>query len=183
MKQLCTLYNNGVVLKYVYIYVFLWLQGSLPQSRQSARLFLQSSELEHPPPPPQPPHPQASLSTSHFGFGNGGTLACGRGAGRVPIRARRQTLRYSRYICTLWSRGIEPQSFYEYNIEPYTCRSSLVSWSQSCLSQVDRPESPRGTCVGPSCTYVHTMHVYSILSKLTSLPSSISWRGNRAIRR
>ncbi len=53
MKQLCTLYNNGV-LKYVFIYVFLWLQGSLPQSRQSARLFLQSSELGTSPPPPNP---------------------------------------------------------------------------------------------------------------------------------
>jgi hypothetical protein len=54
------------------------------QGRQSAKLFLQSSEFElhHPltrrrvcPPPP-------------FGGGGGGTLACGRGGGRGPIPTR-----------------------------------------------------------------------------------------------
>ncbi len=32
-----------------------------------------------------------------------GAHSCGRGGGRVPIRTRRQTLWYSRYICTLWA--------------------------------------------------------------------------------
>ncbi len=36
-----------------------------------------------------------------FGSG-GGTFACGRGGGGVPIRTRWQTLWYSRYICPLW---------------------------------------------------------------------------------
>jgi hypothetical protein len=52
----------------------------ITQSRQSAKLFLQSSELglAHP------------------------TLACGRGVGGVPIPARGHTLWYSVYISTLW---------------------------------------------------------------------------------
>ncbi len=50
-----------------------------PQSRQSARLFLQSSELGHPPPLP---HPQANVSLT---LGPGGdTLACGRREGGGP---------------------------------------------------------------------------------------------------
>ncbi len=48
-----------------------------PRSRQSARLFLQSSELG-------PPHPQASVPP--FGSGGGDTLACVRGGCGVLIQ-------------------------------------------------------------------------------------------------
>ncbi len=61
-----------------------------PQSKQSAKLFLQSSELGLPIPttshaggcvsPPPPPVPGR------------GILACGRGGGGVPLRTRVQTL-------------------------------------------------------------------------------------------
>jgi hypothetical protein len=47
--------------------------GVYPQSRQSARLFLQSSELG---PPPQPSHPQASVSPPVW-FRGGGTHSLG----------------------------------------------------------------------------------------------------------
>ncbi len=62
--------------------------GYTPQSRQSARLFLQSSELGLPQPLTRrqvcPPHPLVP--------GGGGTLAGGRGGGRVPIPTRGLTL-------------------------------------------------------------------------------------------
>jgi hypothetical protein len=61
---------------------------SRTQSRQSIRLFLQSSELG------PPPHLQASVSPPPLVPG-GGTLACGRGVGEVPVRTRGETLWYS----------------------------------------------------------------------------------------
>jgi hypothetical protein len=64
------------------------------QIRQSAELFLQSSELGL-------PHPQASVPPPPLWFVGGYTLACGRGGGGVPIPTSGQTLWYSRYICTL----------------------------------------------------------------------------------
>jgi hypothetical protein len=57
------------------------------QSRKSATLFLQSSDLE-------PPDPQGSVSSPFGSGGGGGTFACGRGGGGVPIRTRGQTLWY-----------------------------------------------------------------------------------------
>jgi hypothetical protein len=59
------------------------------QSRQSAKLFLQSSELGLPP----TPHPQASVPP--LGSGGWGTLAGERVGGRVPIPTRGHKLRYS----------------------------------------------------------------------------------------
>jgi hypothetical protein len=61
--------------------------------------FSSRPELGQPP----PPHPQANTSPPLW-FRGTGTLSCGRGWGGVPIRTRRQTLWYSRYICTLWVR-------------------------------------------------------------------------------
>jgi hypothetical protein len=62
-----------------------------PQSRQSARLFLQSSELG----PPSPlTHRRVCLPLWCWGY----TLACGRGGGEgVPILTRRPTLWYCWY--------------------------------------------------------------------------------------
>jgi len=64
-----------------------------PQNRQSAKLFLQSSELvlPHPSPP---------------GSGGRGTLTGSgkRRVGRVPIPTRGHTLWYSLYIRALWGR-------------------------------------------------------------------------------
>jgi hypothetical protein len=65
-----------------------------PQSRNSAKFFLQSSELG----PPTPSH--AGECVPHLWFpGEGGALACERGGGVVPVRTRGQTLWYSRYTC------------------------------------------------------------------------------------
>ncbi len=61
------------------------------QSRQNARLLLQSSELGSP-----TTHSQASESPS-FGSGGGTHSLGGEGVG-VPILTRVQTLWYSRYI-------------------------------------------------------------------------------------
>jgi hypothetical protein len=76
-----------IVLKYLmnkhtlwWLSIQLYTFRSVPQSTQNARLFLQSSELGHPPP--------------HLG----GTHSCGREGGRVQIRTRGQTLWYSGYI-------------------------------------------------------------------------------------
>jgi len=72
-----------------------------PQSRQSAKLFLKSSELGLPQPLtrrqmcPPPLHAPGS--------GGRGTLAGKRGVGRVPIPTRGHKLWYSLYICNLWS--------------------------------------------------------------------------------
>jgi hypothetical protein len=67
-----------------------------PQSGQSAKLFLQSSELGL-------PHPHIRRRVCpHFNSGGGGaTLACGRGGRGVSILTRGQTLLYSVYIRTL----------------------------------------------------------------------------------
>jgi hypothetical protein len=70
----------------------------LPQSRQSAKLFLQSSELglPHPLPAGECAHPPLWLG------GGGGTLAYERGVGGIPIPTREHTQWYSVYISTLW---------------------------------------------------------------------------------
>jgi hypothetical protein len=71
------------------------------QSRQSAKLFLQSSELGLPQPLTRsrlcPPPPR---------FWGRGTLAGERGVGRVPIQTRGHTLWYSLHIRTLWFKVI-----------------------------------------------------------------------------
>ncbi len=64
-----------------------------PQSKQSARLFLQTSKLG---PPSPPPHPQASVYPTLVW---GGTIACGRGGGWAPIWSRGQTLWCSYVLC------------------------------------------------------------------------------------
>ncbi len=72
-------------------------QRVIVQSRQSAKLFLQSSELGL-------PHPLTRRRVCPpLWTGGGGvhTHACGRGSGGVPIPTRGPTLWYSRYICTL----------------------------------------------------------------------------------
>ncbi len=68
----------------------------VPESRQSTRLFLQSSNWF---PPPTPSHAGECVPLLVPG---GDTLACGKGNGGVPIPTRGQTLWHSRYICTLW---------------------------------------------------------------------------------
>ncbi len=70
------------------------LQVFLPQSRQSAKLFLQSLELGL-------PSPARECALPPFGSGGRGTLAAERGGGRVPIPTRGHTLWYSLYVCTL----------------------------------------------------------------------------------
>ncbi len=64
------------------------------QSRQSAKLFLQSSELEL----PHPPWPQASVPPHSQVRGGEGSLACERGVGGVPVPTRGHTLWCSIYI-------------------------------------------------------------------------------------
>ncbi len=78
---------------------YLGLECSAPQSRQSAKLFLQSSDLGLPQPltlgrvlPPPPPTP-----------GGRGTLAGERGGGRVPILTKGHTCGtlYKYVLCDL----------------------------------------------------------------------------------
>ncbi len=64
--------------------------------RQSAKLFLQSSELGCP-----NPHPQASVPPS-MGSGGGGHTRLRERGGRVPIPTK--GLWYSVYISTLWGQ-------------------------------------------------------------------------------
>jgi hypothetical protein len=68
-----------------------------PQSRQSARLFLQSSELGLP-----LPLTRRRVCPSP-GSGGRGTLAGERGVGRVPILTRGYTLWYSVYLHTVFT--------------------------------------------------------------------------------
>ncbi len=69
------------------------------QSRQSAKLFLQLSELGL-----HRPFTRRRVCTSLVVPGEGLTRwGRGGGGGGVPKRTRGQTLWYSRYICTLWS--------------------------------------------------------------------------------
>jgi hypothetical protein len=93
----------------VFVYLSVFQMGLIfgrrrikPQSRQSAKPFLQSSELGLPPPLTRrrvcPPP----------GSGGRGTLAGEKGGGRVPIPTRGHTLWYSIFLSTLWikqSRG------------------------------------------------------------------------------
>ncbi len=67
-----------------------------PQSRQSARLFLQSSELG----PPRNPLTRRRVCPPPLIPGEGHTRLRERGW-EVPIRTRGHTLWYNRYICTL----------------------------------------------------------------------------------
>jgi hypothetical protein len=83
----------------LYIYFCQMPPTFLAQSRQSARLFLQSSELVL----PHPFEPPAKVLPSQLGQEVGYTLARGRGDGGVPIPTRDQTLWY--YICTLCFLG------------------------------------------------------------------------------
>ncbi len=80
------------------------LTDTHPQSRQSARLFLQSSELELPPPPPR--HPQASVSSLWFREG-GHTHLRERGCGGFQFGRRdRYCMWYSRFVyvlCGVWT--------------------------------------------------------------------------------
>jgi hypothetical protein len=72
------------------------------QSRQSAKLFFQSSEFG---PPPPPTRRRMCPSGLHPLVQGRGTLACGRGVGGVPIPTRGHTLWYSvknLYRSTLW---------------------------------------------------------------------------------
>jgi hypothetical protein len=71
-----------------------------PQSRQSARLFLLSSELG----PPQPSHPQVSVSPSPLVPGGETHSLAGEGVGGVPIRTRGQTLWYTTRRYTVYGR-------------------------------------------------------------------------------
>jgi hypothetical protein len=68
----------------------------LAQSRQSAKLFLLSSELGLP-----QPLARRRVRTPTFGSGGRGTLAGERGGGRVPVPTRGYTLWYSVNIRTL----------------------------------------------------------------------------------
>jgi hypothetical protein len=64
--------------------------------RQSARLFLQSSEFG-----PPPPHPHRSVYPLGFRGERHTLLLAEEGVG-VPHSDEGQTLLYSRYKCTLW---------------------------------------------------------------------------------
>ena len=102
-------------------------QRSQSQSRQSTRLFLQSSELG----PPTPSSAGECAPPPHRFRGGGYTLGCGR---RVPIRTgdrRCDTL--ARYRCTLWVQCIlfsvvfapSPTPLYHGSVWlPYTCHLS-----------------------------------------------------------
>jgi hypothetical protein len=79
------------------------------QSRESTRLFLQSSELGPSPPtpssgewgPPPPPHQASVYPPSPLRFFGEDMLACGReGGGGVPIRKGDRHW-YSRFLCSL----------------------------------------------------------------------------------
>ncbi len=74
------------------------------QSRQSAKISLQSSELGL-------PHPltRRRMCPPPFGTGGRGILAGERGGGRVLISTRRHTLWYSIYMCTLWYTYLQTQ--------------------------------------------------------------------------
>ncbi len=70
-----------------------------PQSRQSAKLFLLSSELGLP-----QPLTRRRVCPPHLWFGGRVTLAGERGGGRVPVPTRGYTLWYSVNIRTLCCR-------------------------------------------------------------------------------
>ncbi len=61
------------------MYVILQYHLHNAQSRQSARLYIQSSELGHSP----TPSPPGECAPSTFGSGGEDTLACGSGVGGV----------------------------------------------------------------------------------------------------
>ena len=82
-------------------------------SRQSTRLFLQSSQLG-----PPPPH----------------TRLRERGCGIVPIRTKGQTQWYSRYICTLWS--LAPS--YRFDVVPKESAGLFVAAAWVSLTEQKR---------------------------------------------
>jgi hypothetical protein len=88
-----------------------WLKVERSQSRQSPKLFLQSSELGIP--------QTLNRRRVYPGSGGRGTLAGERRVGRVPIPMRRHTLRYSSYIlyCMYFvGKTLEVRFFYSSKI-------------------------------------------------------------------
>ncbi len=71
-----------------------------PQSIQSARLSVLSSELD-----PPPLHLQASVAPPSFGSKMGDTLACGGGGGRTQFQRKD---RHSGTVCTVYYNPSTP---------------------------------------------------------------------------
>jgi hypothetical protein len=76
------------------------MKGIPPQSRQSSRLFLQSSEFG--PPPPPPPHLQASVSASLIP-GGGTRLLTVEGWGPNCDKGTDTVVLLVYMYCTLWA--------------------------------------------------------------------------------
>jgi hypothetical protein len=117
----CTSINHPYPSTYctkVYLYIP-YTRFSRPQSRQSAKLFLQSSELGL-------PHPftRRRVCAPSFGPGGGYTLACRREGGGVPIPTRGHTLWYSigiycmYFVVTPLNLAQPSYVLYELNVYP-----------------------------------------------------------------
>ncbi len=102
-------------------HTFLMWQGVLSQSRQSAKPFLQSSELGLPP----TPHPQASVPRPPCFWGEGNTRWRERGW-ESPNSDESHTLWYSLYVRTLW-------------VLFYFCNRRLAPLSTGLTHDIDCP--------------------------------------------
>jgi hypothetical protein len=102
-------------------------KGGLPHSRQSAKPFLQPSELGLPQPltrrPVCPPPP---------GSGGRGTLVGEREVGRVPGPTRGHNLWFSLYIRTLWAVHCSVQCLKR---GEGSCHSPPPGCGQGCLGK------------------------------------------------
>jgi hypothetical protein len=93
------LYTIQCTVKFIWLADFVFLLY-VAQSRQSARLFLQSSELELPTPSP------AGQCVLPLVPGGGTHSLAGEGVWGVPIRTKGQILWYSRFVyvlCGVWT--------------------------------------------------------------------------------
>ncbi len=97
-RRRCLRSENKYLFSYSTLLILLYKLGFLPQSRQSARLFIQLSELG----PSHPlPHRRVCPSPIRSGVGGGGRiLACGGGGGGSKF-GRGDGVETS-VICTLW---------------------------------------------------------------------------------
>ncbi len=89
--------HTHLQLSHVFHYLKFWNDRKKVQSRQSARLFLQSSELglPHPSPAGEYAHPPPLVAPS----------LAGKGWGGVPTPTRGHTLWYSLFIRIFWEKS------------------------------------------------------------------------------
>ncbi len=151
------------------------------QSRQSAKLFLQSLELGLPQPPTR-----RRVCPPVLGEGARSLARVGLGLGRVPIPTRGHTLWYCFYIHTLWFKvfsrdqiGVASADCWnwgKWGLIECMWKVSILGWFVGLLVLVQEILSRLGCSSRPSTAFFpHPTQLHFICP-----PHPTSWAGSRA---